>query len=86
MSRPSKRNFFTVTFMAMVIFFGHWLDFYQMITPGTLVQHWHLNWYEIGVVCGFIGTLMLSVATSLAKHPLVPSNNPLLKETIIHVS
>jgi hypothetical protein len=86
MSRPSKRNYFTVTFMAMVIFFGHWLDFYQMIYPGSIAEHWQINWYEIGIVCGFIGTMMLSVATSLAKHPLVPSNNPLLKETMLHVS
>lgn len=86
MSRPSKRNFFTVTFMAMVIFFGHWLDFYQMMYPGTLGANWHLSWYEIGVVCGFIGTFMLAVATSLSKHSLMPTNHPLMKESILHVS
>lgn len=86
MSRPSKRNFFTLTFMAMVIFFGHWLDYYQMIYPATVVEKWSLSWYELGVVCGFAGTLMLAVATSLAKHSLVPHNNPMLKEAIIHVS
>ena len=86
MSRPSKRNYFTVTFMAMIIFFGHWLDYYQMIMPGTVVQHWHLGWYEIGVVCGFAGIFILATATTLSKASLVPSNNPLLKETILHVS
>jgi hypothetical protein len=45
-----------------------------------------MSWYEIGVVCGFAGVMMLAVATSLAKHPLVPSNHPLLKEAILHVS
>jgi hypothetical protein len=86
MSRPSKRNYFTVTFMAMMIFFGHYLDFYQMIYPGSIAEHWSLNWYEVGILCGFIGLMMYTGATSLAKHPLVPSNNPLLKETILHVS
>jgi hypothetical protein len=86
MSRPSKRNYFTVTFMAMVIFFGHWLDYYQMMYPGTLAEHWKISWYEIGVVAGFAGTMMLAVATSLSKHALVPTNHPLLKETILHVS
>ena len=86
MSRPSKRNYFTITFMAMVIFFGHWLDYYQMIYPGSVGEHWTISWYEIGVVCGFAGVMMLAVATSLAKHPLVPSNHPLLKEAILHVS
>ena len=36
MARPSKRNYFTVTFMAMIIIFGHWLDYYQMIMPGAV--------------------------------------------------
>jgi hypothetical protein len=86
MSRPSKRNYFTVTFMALIIIFGHWLDFYQMIMPGTLAEHWHLSWYEIGILAGFAGVMMISVATTLSKAPLVPSNNPLLKETILHIS
>ncbi len=86
MSRPSKRNYFTVTFMAMIIIFGHWMDFYQMIMPGTLSEHWHMGWFEVGILTGFIGLMMISVATTLSKAPLVPSNHPLLKETILHIS
>jgi len=86
MSRPSKRNYFTVTFMALIIIFGHWLDFYQMIMPGTLAQHWHMGWFEVGILAGFAGLMMISIATTLSKAPLVPSNNPLLKETILHIS
>ena len=86
MSRPSKRNYFTVSFMALVLFFGHWLDFYQMIYPGTMGGNWHIDWYEIGVLCGFIGTLIYSTTLSLSKHPLIPYNHPMLKEALIHVS
>ncbi|RYD52183.1 MAG: quinol:cytochrome C oxidoreductase [Sphingobacteriales bacterium] len=86
MSRPSKRNFFTVTFMALMIIFGHWLDFFIMTMPGPLAQHWHLGWYEIGVLAGFSGLMMFSVSRTLAKHDLVPQNNVLLKEAILHVS
>ena len=86
MSRPIKRNYFTLLFMALTIIFGHWLDFYQMITPGTMGAHWHLDWYEIGILAGFSGLAIISVATTLSKAPLVPSNNPLLKETVLHVS
>ena len=86
MARPSKRNYFTVTFMAMIIVFGHWLDFFQMEMPGPLGAHWHLGWYEIGIFTGFIGLFIFAVSKSLAKHSLVTSNNPLLKETIIHQS
>lgn len=86
MSRPSKRNYFTLVFMALVIIFGHWLDFYQMIMPGTLGKNWHMGWFELGILAGFAGLMMISVATTLSKASLVPSNNPLLKETVLHVS
>lgn len=86
MSRPSKRNYFTVTFMAMAIIFGHWLDFYIMTMPGPLGEHWSLSWYELGIFAGFAGLLMFVVYNKLTKASLVPANHPLLKETILHES
>ncbi len=86
MSRPSKRNYFTITFMAMVIIFGHWLDFFQMIMPAPLGENWHINWYEIGIFMGFAGIMIFCVSRTLAKSDLVPNNSLLLKETIVHLS
>jgi len=86
MARPSKRNYFTVTFMALMIIFGHWLDFYQMIMPGPLKSDWHINWYEIGVFMGFCGIMINVVSRTLAKSNLIPQNHLLLKETMIHIS
>jgi len=86
MSRPSKRNYFTIVFMAMAIIFGHWLDFYLMTIPGPMQQHWHLDWYELGIPCGFIGIMILAVSRTLSKANLVPVNHPFLKETLVHVS
>lgn len=86
MSAPSKRNYFTVVFMAIIIIFGHWLDFYLMAAPGPLGEHWHINWYEIGVLLGFVGVLILAVSKTLSKSNLIPHNNPMLKETLVHLS
>lgn len=86
MSAPSKRNYFTVVFIAIIIIFGHWLDFYLMTAPGPLKADWHLNWYEIGVLLGFVGVLILSVSRTLSKSNLIPENNPMLKETLVHLS
>jgi hypothetical protein len=86
MSRPSKRNYFTVCFMAMVLIFGHWLDFYIMTMPGPLGAHWHLSWYELGIFAGFAGLLIFSVGKTLTKSSLVPANHPLLKEAMLHQS
>lgn len=86
MTRPSKRNYFTVTFMAMVLIFGHWIDTYQMMIPGPLGAHWHLGWYELGILALFIGILMTVVSRTLAKASLIPKNNVFLKESIVHLS
>lgn len=86
MSRPSKRNYFTVTFMAMAIIFGHWLDFFIMTMPGPIGADWSLNWYELGVFAGFAGLLMFVVYNTLTKASLVPENHPLLKEAVLHES
>ena len=86
MARPSKRNYFTVTFVAMLIIFGHWLDFYQMIMPGPLGEHWHINWYEIGTFMGFVGILIFCVSRTLTKSSLVPNNHIMLKETAVHIA
>lgn len=86
MSRPSKRNYFTVTVMALIIIFGHWLDFYQMMMPGPIGEHWTIGWYELGLLAGFVGLMIFSVSKTLSKASLVPQNNPLLKESVIHIS
>jgi hypothetical protein len=86
MARPSKRNYFTVTFMAMVIIFGHWLDFYIMTMPGPLGEHWKMSWYELGIFAGFVGILIFTVASTLSKASLIPNNHPLLKEALLHQS
>lgn len=86
MSRPSKRTYFTIVFMAVLIMFGHWIDFYLMIVPETMQAHWHLSWYEIGITLGFVGLMITVVSRTLSKANLIPVNNPYLKEAIVHIS
>jgi hypothetical protein len=86
MARPSKRNYFTVSFIAMTIIFGHWLDFFIMTMPGPLGAHWSLGWYELGILAGFVGVLIYSVGNMLTKSSLITHNHPLLKEAVVHQS
>jgi hypothetical protein len=72
--------------MAMIIIFGHWVDFYQMVMPGAVGENWHINWYEIGIFMGFVGILITCVSRTLTKSSLIPNNNLLLKETMLHLS
>ncbi len=90
MKRGSKRNYTVVTIMAVIIIFGHWLDFYQMVTPGPLKELGaHSNdpvhfIYSLGVGAGFLGLVMFLTARYLTKAGLLPKNHPLVKESIIH--
>jgi hypothetical protein len=90
MKRASKRNYGTITMMAILILFGHWLDFYQMVMPTALMEpktnltHVPNMIADFGIALGFVGLIMFVTVRSLAKHPLTAKNHPLLKESIIH--
>ena len=84
MRRGSKRNYTTVTFMAIVIIFGHWLDFYQMVFASISPEHVELNLFDFGVAAGFVGLIMYSTGKAMAKYPLLAKNHPFIKESIIH--
>ena len=55
MRSGSKRNYTTMTFMALLIIFGHWLDFYQMIFASVAKGHVELNLFDFGVAARFCG-------------------------------
>lgn len=86
MSRPSKRNYFFVIFIAIAILIGHWMDFYIMAAPEVLLNDWTISWFEIGIPLGFFGLLIVTTSKSLEGLNQVPVNNILLKESINHVS
>ena len=84
MKKATKRNYTIVTFMCIVIIFGHWIDFYQMVMPGTVKYNPHLSWFEIGIPLGFVGLIMWGVSKFASRVPMTAINNPFLKESIIH--
>ncbi|HRP89755.1 MAG TPA: quinol:cytochrome C oxidoreductase [Edaphocola sp.] len=86
MSRPSKRNFFTVIFMAIIIIFGQWLNLYLLMYPGPTGNNWSMGWYEFGLFIGFAGIMITTVSKTLASEDLIPHNHILLKESIVHLS
>ena len=84
MKRNVKRNWTLVTFMAVLIIFGHWIDFYQMVMPGTVKEHAEMMPFEFGIAALFIGIIMWGVGRYLSKNALLAKNHPFLKESMIH--
>ncbi len=84
MKRSAKRNYTLVTFMAVLIIFGHWIDFYQMVMGSLMKEHVELGWLDFGILTFFVGMMILFVGKSLASKPLIPKYHPYLKESVIH--
>jgi hypothetical protein len=90
MKRDSKRNYMTITAMAFLIIFGHWLDLYQMVFPGVMTEKESgltsipVILWDFGVALGFVGIIMFVTARALSKAPLLAKNHPFVKESLIH--
>ena len=84
MSRDAKRNYTTITFMSILILFGHWLDFFQMVFPSPSPEHVPMILYDLGIALGFFGLIMFVTGRTMAKWPMLAKNHPFIKESVIH--
>ncbi len=80
MSRDAKRAIGYLIFVGVLIFIGHWLDVYMMITPGS-VGHADFGFMEVGMFLGFLGLFLFTVFNSLSKAPILVKNHPFLEES-----
>lgn len=84
MTRAAKRHESFLKIVCPVIIFGHWMDFYLMVTPGTLKENGGFGLLEIGLLLVFGSLFAFVVLSNLAKAPLVAKNHPMLEESIHH--
>lgn len=84
MTRDSKRHTVFLKLVCAVVMIGHWIDFYQMITPGTLGENGGFGLLEIGLIMTFASLFLFVVLGSLSKIQMVPKNHPMLQESVHH--
>jgi len=89
MSRDSKRYTSVLKTMCIILIIGHWLDYWQMIMPGTIgpKESWlvEFSWIEPGVFIGFAGLFTFLLLTALSKFKsLIPKKHPFLEESLHH--
>ena len=84
MPRDAKRKLNLTMIVSVILFCGHWLDVFLLVTPGVVKSEWHLGWMEIGTMLGFLGLFMYVVQVSLSKAPLLREKHPLLQESLHH--
>ncbi|CAM2810543.1 cation-translocating P-type ATPase [Flavobacterium frigoris] len=76
-----KRITWILVMAGVVILAGHYIDFFNMIMPGTVGDSWFIGISEIASVLFFMGLFIYVVFTALAKSPLLPKRNPYIEES-----
>ncbi|MCG9791516.1 cation-translocating P-type ATPase [Flavobacterium algicola] len=76
-----KRLSWVIVMAGTVILGGHYLDFFNMIMPGTVGDRWFIGVSEISSVLFFLGLFIFAVFTALTKTPLLPKRNPFIEES-----
>ena len=76
-----KRIPWIVVMGGIVILAGHYIDFFNMIMPGTVGDRWFIGIPEISSLLFFLGLFIFTVFSALTKAPLVPKRNPYIEES-----
>jgi hypothetical protein len=76
-----KRITWILVMAGIVILLGHYIDFFNMIMPGTVGDQWFIGVPEIGALFFFFGLFVFVVFSALSKAPLLPKRNPFIEES-----
>ena len=76
-----KRISWILVMAGIVILLGHYIDFFNMIMPGTVGDQWFIGISEIASISFFLGLFIYVVFTALTKAPLLPKRNPFIEES-----
>lgn len=84
MTRDAKRHLTMLKVVCPIVIIGHWLDFFNMVTPGVMHFDGGIGFMEIGTAIIFMCAFLLVVLTALSKMPLFGKNHPMLEESLHH--
>ncbi|REH00195.1 quinol:cytochrome C oxidoreductase [Flavobacterium aquicola] len=76
-----KRITWVLVMAGIVILLGHYIDFFNMIMPGTVGSSWFIGIPEIASVLFFLGLFIFVVFSALTKAPLLAKRNPFIDES-----
>ena len=76
-----KRIYWIIVMAGVIILIGHYVDFFNMIMPGTVGDRWFIGIPEISSLLFFLGLFIFVVFSALTKAPLLPKRNPFIEES-----
>lgn len=84
MTRDAKRHGRILKVVAAMIVFGHWIDFYLMVSPGTIGELSGFGFMEVGIILVYLSSFLYVVFNAMSKAPLFAKNHPMLEESLHH--
>jgi hypothetical protein len=81
MNTDFKRLTWILAMASLFILVGHYLDFFNMIMPGTVGKEWFIGVPELSSLSFFIGLFIFVVFTARTNGPLTPKRNPFIEES-----
>jgi len=84
MPRNAKRIQWILGAMAVLVFTGHWLDFYLLVVPGLAEGPVSIGLADVGMTVAFAGIFLWAVFLSLSKAPLAPEHHPYYEESLTY--
>jgi hypothetical protein len=82
LSRDLKRDARRLAIVALLLLVMRWVDLYWQVGPAFHHEGFTLHWLDATTVIGLGGVWFAVVLRLLAKHPLVPINDPYLEEAL----
>ncbi len=82
MTRNSKRTSWILGIAAILVFIGHWIDYYQAIIPGVVGKENGIGWFEVELTLGYLGLFIFIVLRALSRANIVPVHHPFFKESL----
>lgn len=76
-----KRLSWVIVMAGVIILLGHYVDFFNMIMPGTVGDRWFIGVSEIASILFFLGLFIFVVFNALSKAPLLAKRNPFIEES-----
>jgi hypothetical protein len=82
--RFAKRTPAYLEKIALIVFFGAWIDLYWLIIPYLSPAGISFSVWDLGLFIGFLGCFAFMVRRFLSQHNTVPVKDPFLHETLHH--
>ena len=82
LSRTTKRSTGTLSYVAAVILFTHWLEIFWIVAPSFYPAQFHLHWMDIVAPIGIGGVWLATFIGYLKAHSLLPLHDPRFAELL----